>query len=128
MSKKVEIIFAWYDLWIGFFWDQKKRWLYIFPLPTVGFIIKFKNRVIPKDEIIKEDCKHMEFTTEASIARLTKSDETDEVTGYSMDLTVHCAECLKPFAFIGAPGGYSPGQPMCSVDRLELRIPIEPIN
>lgn len=37
----VSFIFAWYDLWIGFFWDRNKKWLYFFPIPCVGFIFKF---------------------------------------------------------------------------------------
>ena len=35
-------IFAWYDLWVGLFWDSKKRWLYLFPLPSIGLVIKFR--------------------------------------------------------------------------------------
>jgi hypothetical protein len=42
---KVKFIFAWYDLWIGFFWDNKKKWLYFFPLPMVGIILKFSNKL-----------------------------------------------------------------------------------
>ena len=38
---KVQLIFRWYDLWIGFFWDSKKHWLYFFPIPMVGVILKF---------------------------------------------------------------------------------------
>jgi len=41
---KIELIFAWYDLWIGAFWDQKKKWLYVFPIPMCGIIIKMPTR------------------------------------------------------------------------------------
>lgn len=39
---KVQLLFAWYDLWVGFFWDKKKRWLYFLPIPCVGIIVKFQ--------------------------------------------------------------------------------------
>jgi len=35
-------LFAWYDLWIGVYFDKKKNWLYILPFPTIGVIIKFE--------------------------------------------------------------------------------------
>ena len=40
--KRFKFLFAWYDLWVGFFWDKKKKWLYIFPIPMLGLIVKFK--------------------------------------------------------------------------------------
>ena len=32
----IKPIFAWYDLWIGAYWDQAKRRLYVLPLPRLG--------------------------------------------------------------------------------------------
>lgn len=40
----VKPIFAWYDLWVGIFWDSRKRKLYILPLPCVGVVIEFPMR------------------------------------------------------------------------------------
>lgn len=40
---KIEFIFAWYDLWIGIFYDKKKKWIYFLPIPMCGIIIKLDN-------------------------------------------------------------------------------------
>lgn len=37
--KRIKFIFAWYDLWIGIFYDYKKQILYVFPIPMLGFKI-----------------------------------------------------------------------------------------
>ncbi len=39
---KVELIFAWYDFWVGLFWDKNKQILYFFPFPMIGLKIIFK--------------------------------------------------------------------------------------
>lgn len=38
---KVRPIIAWYDFWVGFFWDGRKRRLYVFPVPCIGFYIEW---------------------------------------------------------------------------------------
>lgn len=40
----VKPIFAWYDCWVGIFWDSRKRKLYILPLPCVGVVIELPKR------------------------------------------------------------------------------------
>jgi hypothetical protein len=37
----IKLIFAWYDLWIGAYWDRKAKVLYVLPLPCLGFKITF---------------------------------------------------------------------------------------
>lgn len=43
---RVRPIFAWFDFWIGLYWDQDKRRLYFLPIPMVGVRIDFE----PKDD------------------------------------------------------------------------------
>ena len=35
-----KIIFAWYDFWIGIYYDRKKRQIYIFPIPCIGVMLQ----------------------------------------------------------------------------------------
>lgn len=37
----IKPLFAWYDFWVGAFWDRQKRKLYIFPVPCFGIVIQF---------------------------------------------------------------------------------------
>ena len=38
---KIRPLFAWYDFWVGVFWDRSKRKLYILPVPCIGVVITF---------------------------------------------------------------------------------------
>jgi hypothetical protein len=39
---RIRPIVAWYDLWIGCFWDRERRILYFFPVPCLGLRIIFR--------------------------------------------------------------------------------------
>lgn len=39
---RLKPIFAWYDFWVGAFFDRKHKQLYIFPVPMLGFKIGFQ--------------------------------------------------------------------------------------
>lgn len=40
---KIEPVFAWYDIWIGAYWDRKGRWLYLM-VPFIGVRIQWGRR------------------------------------------------------------------------------------
>jgi hypothetical protein len=39
--KRVRLIFAWYDLWIGAYWDKQNKRLYVLPIPCCGIVLEF---------------------------------------------------------------------------------------
>jgi hypothetical protein len=47
---KISCIFAWYDLWIGLFYDYKKKRLFFFPVPMFGICLETKNNTEVKNE------------------------------------------------------------------------------
>ena len=40
----VRFMFAWFDCWVGAFWDRARRRLYLFPLPMLGVVVQFPAR------------------------------------------------------------------------------------
>lgn len=41
LTNRISIIIAWYDFWIGGYYNQKKKQLYLMIL-SIGLVIKFK--------------------------------------------------------------------------------------
>jgi hypothetical protein len=39
---RIRPLFAWYDLWIGAYWDRKAHALYVLPLPMLGFVVEWR--------------------------------------------------------------------------------------
>lgn len=35
-------LFAWYDFWVGAYFDRKAHRLYVLPVPCLGFVIQFR--------------------------------------------------------------------------------------
>lgn len=76
---------------------------------------------------ISERCKHQNLIGNIQVARLTEVDD-GPVTGYDVSAKVECSDCGMPFQWIGLERGSSFAKPMTSVDGLELRAPITPLE
>lgn len=37
---EISLIFAWYDFWVGIYYNKRNRCIYIFPLPMCGIRIR----------------------------------------------------------------------------------------
>jgi hypothetical protein len=70
-------------------------------------------------------CEHMDFHVQANVARLT-SEEGGPVTGYCVEIKMHCSECGKPFQFLGLEPGMDTQGARVSLDGLEANIAITP--
>lgn len=80
---RFKIIFAWYDIWIGFFWDAKQRYLYFFPVPMLGIRVNCKPKLkmfcmacFEKTMGFKENrrcqkCKHLTLVVDRVVGKGT---------------------------------------------------------
>ncbi len=47
---RIRPLFAWYDLWVGFYWDGINRRLYFLPVPMFGIVVDFGRKEIDDDD------------------------------------------------------------------------------
>ena len=80
---RIRLIFAWYDFWVGIFWDRQKRALYLFLIPMIGIVICRSWRRINERRIVLAEKK--------STAHLT-DDEVVEFAALQRDYFRHLAK------------------------------------
>ena len=73
-----------------------------------------------------EACAHMNFHADVRVGRHLDDATGTKVIGYSAEIHIECAECHKPFQFLGLPMGVDTHGARVSVDGLEARIAISP--
>lgn len=72
------------------------------------------------------ECAHAEFEAAVEVGRF-RDVEGGPITHYSAAVTVECASCHRPFAFIGPMQvGMLPMVPTVNAERTVLHAPIEP--
>lgn len=89
---KARLFFAWYDWWIGAYWDRKDRLLYLCPLPMVGLKV-----VIPRDWARKFR-EHWAFIPFVAIISV--------MTGLSLGAVIFHKQ-LQPMVFSAMPSAPS---------------------
>lgn len=73
------------------------------------------------------DCPHMDFAASVGVGRLTGTGASEGVViAYVADIKVHCANCGKPFQFLGLEPGYDNQGARVSIDGLEAHIALSP--
>ncbi len=62
---KIRPLVAWYDLWVGAYWDKARRRLYVLPVPCLGVVIDFETPAPPMPDCCT-NCLH--WTSGGSLA------------------------------------------------------------
>lgn len=70
---RVRFIAAWYDLWVGAYWDRRRRRLYLLLVPCLGIVIHFGSNTDGQNEDDDEDPE--QARRRAINARIPTTDE-----------------------------------------------------
>lgn len=87
---RISFLFAWFDLWVGAFWDRKARKLYVFPVPCVGLVFDFgerARRVAPEKAEEDLEAAYWRFDTAKKRSSLTERDAFKAATRWFMGET-----------------------------------------
>lgn len=92
---KVNCKFAWYDIWIGAFWDRNKRILHICPLPMLLISITFEiyfwygDDLLTFSELSKETYKDTGHTPWYEYADKHWKADIKQVIKYFVELKIY---------------------------------------
>ena len=73
-----------------------------------------------------DGCAHMNFRADVKVARLGDDSGDGRITGYMAEIAINCAECGKPFQFLGLEPGLDLQGARVTLDGLEANIAIVP--
>lgn len=68
-------------------------------------------------------CEHANFRADVDVIRITDNTSGD-VSQFMAEVRVECADCGAKFGFRGPPAAVSWREPRCTVDALEIQLPL----
>lgn len=74
---------------------------------------------------MSSNCEHMNFAAHVHVHRLAR-EEGGPITGFMSEITIKCADCGRPFQFLGLDPGLDLAGARASVDGLQANIAICP--
>lgn len=119
-SVRVRPIFAWYDAWVGAFYDRERRRLYLLPVPCAGVVVQLPGapraideHVDARDDLIHTLWLYIGRHTEKQLTTAQKELLYDIVYGPAGgDRWWRCTSCdHASLHHIFGPGGLAVGGP-----------------
>lgn len=68
------------------------------------------------------DCQHLKFESMVTVIRI------QNLGKFQANIVIRCADCGQPFEFVGLPRGMNIEGPAVSLDGLEARLAVRPIE
>jgi hypothetical protein len=83
---KIRLFFAWWDIWVGFYWDRKRKILYFCPVPCFGLKFIFPRK--PPELYLRNDFEPISRERLIFSIPLGVADKEGDILSPDIDFTI----------------------------------------